>query len=90
MPKEIILLGLACDTYRLLKVYFITADVEYKGTHGFRHTHAVLLLEAGASIKYVSDRLEHKTIKTTADTYLDVTDKIEEDELQKFSAYVKK
>ncbi|MFI8708806.1 tyrosine-type recombinase/integrase [Bacillus sp. NPDC077411] len=65
-------------------------EVEYKGTHGFRHTHTVLLLESGASLKYVSNRLGHKTIKTTADTYLDITEKIEEDELQKFASYTKR
>jgi integrase len=52
--------------------------------------HAVLLLESGASLKYVSNRLGHKTIKTTADTYLDITEKIEEDELQKFASYIKR
>lgn len=70
--------------------YCKKAGVEYKGTHVFRHTHAVLLLEAGASLKYVSKRLGHKTIKTTADTYLDITEKIEEDELQKFASYTKR
>ncbi|MFA9559855.1 tyrosine-type recombinase/integrase [Evansella sp. AB-rgal1] len=70
--------------------YCKKAGVDYKGTHGFRHTHAVLLLESGASLKYVSNRLGHKTIKTTADTYLDVTEKIEEDELQKFASYTKR
>ena len=70
--------------------YCKKAGVDYKGTHGFRHTHAVLLLESGASLKYVSNRLGHKTIKTTADTYLDVTEKIEEDELKKFASYTKR
>jgi len=70
--------------------YCKKAGVEYKGTHGFRHTHAVLSLEAGASIKFVSQRLGHKTIKTTADTYLDITEKIEEDELKKFASYTKR
>lgn len=67
--------------------YCKKAGVEYKGTHGFRHTHAVLLLEAGASLLFVSKRLGHKTIKTTADTYLSITQKIEEDELKKFASY---
>lgn len=65
------------------------AGLKYKGTHVFRHTHAVLLLEAGANIKYVSKRLGHKTIKTTADTYLDITERIEHDEIAKFSTYTK-
>ncbi|KGR87557.1 tyrosine-type recombinase/integrase [Lysinibacillus odysseyi] len=63
--------------------------LEYKGTHVFRHTHAVLLLEAGASIKYVSERLGHKSIKTTSDIYLAVTEKIDQDELNKFTAYTR-
>ncbi|WP_042352297.1 tyrosine-type recombinase/integrase [Bacillus massiliigorillae] len=67
--------------------YCKKAGVDYKGTHVFRHTHAVLLLESGANIKFVSQRLGHKTIKTTADTYLDITEKIEEDELKKFASY---
>jgi len=71
----------------VIKEYCMKADVDYKGTHGFRHTHAVLLLEAGASLIFVSKRLGHKTIKTTSDTYLSITEKIEEDELEKFASY---
>ena len=73
-----------------IQEYCKKAGVEYKGTHGFRHTHAVFLLESSASIKFVSKRLGHKTIKTTADTYLDITEKIEEDELKKFASYTKR
>jgi integrase len=69
--------------------YCRKANISYKGTHVFRHTHAVLLLEAGANIKFVSQRLGHQSIKTTADIYLDVTDKVEEDELSKFTSYTK-
>lgn len=68
--------------------YCKQVGVEYKGTHGFRHTHAVMLLESGASLLYVSRRLGHRTIKTTADTYLSITKKIEENELYKFVQYV--
>ncbi|OYD55948.1 recombinase XerC, partial [Fictibacillus aquaticus] len=39
---------------------------------------------------YVSQRLGHQTIKTTADIYLDVTDKFEADELNKFAAYTRR
>lgn len=73
-----------------IRDYCKFAGVDYKGTHVFRHTHAMLLLEAGASIKYVSNRLGYESIKTSADTYLDITDKIEEDELKKFASYTKK
>ncbi|OIK12158.1 tyrosine-type recombinase/integrase [Bacillus sp. MUM 13] len=53
-----------------IQSYYKKAGAEYKGTHVFRHTHAVLLLESGASLKYVSNRLGNKSIKTTVDTYL--------------------
>ncbi|MFB2516091.1 MULTISPECIES: tyrosine-type recombinase/integrase [Lysinibacillus] len=70
-----------------IEKYCKKAGVDYKGTHCFRHTHTVLLLKSGASIKFVSNRLGHKTIKTTSDTYLDISEKIEEDELKKFASY---
>lgn len=56
--------------------------------HALRHSHAVHLLEAGANIKYVSERLGHASIKTTADTYLHVTKKIEDDALAMYQRYI--
>lgn len=41
--------------------------------HGFRHTHASLLFESGATIKAVQYRLGHSNIKTTMDIYTHVT-----------------
>ncbi|MNO32474.1 Transposase [compost metagenome] len=58
--------------------------------HALRHTHAVHLLEAGANIKYVSDRLGHASVKITADTYLHVTKKIEQDALDLYASYISK
>lgn len=70
-----------------LKNHCLHAGVEYKGTHAFRHTHAVLSLEAGAELLYISRRLGHGSIQTTADTYLDVTPQLESEELDKISAH---
>ncbi|ATO51996.1 integrase [Brevibacillus laterosporus] len=56
--------------------------------HALRHSHAVHLLEAGANIKYVSERLGHASVKVTADTYLHVTKKIEDDALALYSNYI--
>jgi integrase len=53
-----------------------------------RHSHAVHLLEAGANIKYVSERLGHASVKVTADTYLHITKKIEDDALTLYERYV--
>ena len=41
--------------------------------HGFRHSHASILFEAGASIKEVQARLGHKEIQTTMNIYTHVT-----------------
>ena len=68
--------------------YCLSAGVEYKGTHGFRHTHAVLSLEAGADLLYISRRLGHASIQTTADTYLDITPQYESGELSKIATYL--
>lgn len=56
--------------------------------HALRHTHAVHLLEAGSNLKYVSERLGHSSVKVTADTYLHVTKKIEDDALNLYEQYV--
>lgn len=56
--------------------------------HALRHSHAVHLLEAGASEKYVAERLGHASTKTTSDTYLHITKKIEDDALDKYQRYI--
>lgn len=47
--------------------------------HMLRHTHATMLLEAGANIKDIQSRLGHKNINTTLDTYSHVTDKMQDE-----------
>lgn len=64
------------------------AGVPVLSPHALRHTHAVHLLEAGANIKYVSERLGHASTKITADTYLHVTKKIEDDALDLYQRYL--
>ena len=44
--------------------------------HTLRHTHATLLLENGAKMKEISERLGHSRISITMDTYSHVTDKM--------------
>lgn len=41
--------------------------------HGFRHTHASSLLEAGGSVKVVQQRLGHENSKVTLDIYAHIT-----------------
>lgn len=56
--------------------------------HGFRHTHASLLFESGASIKEVQDRLGHENIKTTMDIYTHVTQSARDKTAEKFAKYI--
>ncbi|MDT2845503.1 site-specific integrase [Enterococcus thailandicus] len=44
--------------------------------HSLRHTHATLLLENGAKMKEISERLGHSRISITMDTYSHVTNKM--------------
>lgn len=64
------------------------ADVPTLSPHAFRHTHAVLLLESGANIKVVSERLGHATINMTADVYLHVTKTMEDKAIEQFANFL--
>lgn len=57
-------------------------------THGFRHTHASLLFESGATIKDVQARLGHSDIQTTMDIYTHVTKHAREQLASKFNDYI--
>lgn len=52
-----------------LKIHFKLAQVPDIGFHGFRHTHASLLLNAGIPYKEIQHRLGHSTLSMTMDTY---------------------
>ncbi|WDC80680.1 tyrosine-type recombinase/integrase [Ligilactobacillus ruminis] len=56
--------------------------------HGFRHTHASLLFQAGATIKEVQTRLGHSSSKTTLDIYTHVTQSKKQEVAQKFANYI--
>ena len=52
-----------------LKIHFKLAQVPDIGFHGFRHTHASLLLNAGIPYKELQHRLGHSTLSMTMDIY---------------------
>ncbi len=56
--------------------------------HSLRHTHATMLLEAGANIKDIQHRLGHSNLATTMDTYSHVTNKLNQDSVDKFEAII--
>ncbi|QGG97985.1 site-specific integrase [Streptococcus dysgalactiae subsp. dysgalactiae] len=55
--------------YTRLRTHFKRAGVSNIGFHGFRHTHATLLYNAGIDPKALQHRLGHSTISMTLDTY---------------------
>lgn len=57
--------------------------------HSLRHTHAVLLVEAGNDMKYVQERLGHGSMRITADVYSHVSKKIENSSMEKYEAHMK-
>lgn len=58
--------------------------------HSLRHTHAVLQLESGARMKYIQQRLGHKSMKITSDTYSHISVKIEEDAMESYEKHTAK
>ncbi|MBR4695805.1 MAG: tyrosine-type recombinase/integrase, partial [Selenomonadaceae bacterium] len=48
-------------------------------SHSFRHSHATLLVEAGAPLKGVAGRLGHKQIEITDSIYTHNTEKMQRD-----------
>ena len=57
--------------------------------HSFRHTHTSLLIEAGAGVKEIQERLGHADINTTMNIYAHMTKNIEEKTSRKFSELTK-
>ncbi|WP_326839101.1 tyrosine-type recombinase/integrase [Clostridium aromativorans] len=55
--------------------------------HGLRHTSATYLLEHGATVKSIQERLGHSSEKVTEDTYLRVTKKMENKVVQEFDQF---
>lgn len=50
--------------------------------HSLRHTHATMLIEAGANVKNVQARLGHSNITTTLQTYVHDTDKMADESVE--------
>lgn len=57
--------------------------------HELRHTHATRLIESGAPIKDVQERLGHSCIATTMNTYVEDTDKMKNQTVSLFESNYK-
>lgn len=70
---------------RILKL----ADINSLPTHSLRHTHAVLILEAGVDMKFLQERLGHGSYQITADVYSHVSKKMETNNTNQYDEYMK-
>ncbi|MBR0009547.1 MULTISPECIES: site-specific integrase [Bacillus] len=64
------------------------ADINKMPIHALRHTHAVLLLESGADMKYIQERLGHKSMMVTADVYSHISKKLDQNRIKDYEKYV--
>jgi integrase len=65
----------------------IRANLTSLPIHSLRHTCAVLMLEAGADMKYVQEQLGHGSIQITSDVYSHISKKLEKRNTDKIEAY---
>ena len=63
----------ACLLRKRLQSHFKTAGVPDISFHGFRHTHATIMLYAGIEAKDLQYRLGHSNISMTLNTYVHAT-----------------
>jgi len=63
-------------------------DLPMINIHGFRHTHASLLFEAGVSMNDVKERLGHSDITMTMNVYTHVTKDSKNKSAELFSNYI--
>lgn len=82
--------GAILDYQRLrksLQQTFKAAGLHDIGFHGFRHSHASLLLNAGVSYKEIQTRLGHASIKMTMDIYSHLEQEKEVEAVELFAKY---
>ena len=66
----------------------LSKDLPPITTHGFRHTHASILIEANASLKEIQEKLGHSSIMTTSDTYGHLTKRAMQNTGEKFEKHM--
>lgn len=74
---------------RILQLHFKNAKVPNIGFHGFRHTHASLLMNADVNPKEIQHRLGHADYSITMNTYGHLAKDKKKDTAEKFSNILK-
>ena len=72
----------------LTRIYRDFPKLKQIPPHGFRHTHATLLFESDLSAKEIQNRLGHKDITTTLNTYTHITDEKSKETTEKFYKFM--
>lgn len=62
-------------------------DIEPMRIHTLRHTFVVLMLEAGASMKYIQTILGHGSESITSDVYAHISENIERETMDSYEKY---
>ena len=76
--------------YNWLKSIYNKKPQKMIRVHGFRHTHASLLFESGASIKEVQERLGHSNSEMTLQIYTHVVQSRKAETGMRFAKYMEK
>ena len=76
--------------YNWLKSIYKKKPQKMIRVHGFRHTHASLLFESGASIKEVQERLGHSNSEMTLQIYTHVVQSRKAETGMRFAKYMEK
>ena len=74
--------------YENLKRCVKAAGIPETRFHDLRHTYATLALEQGTDIKTVSSNLGHATVAFTLDVYGHVTEKMQQDSVDRMQRYL--
>ncbi|MFR4583923.1 tyrosine-type recombinase/integrase [Clostridium cadaveris] len=65
--------------FRVIHYDLGSKELDY---HSLRHTHTTMLLNEGANVKMVQERLGHKKVEITLEIYNHVTDKMRKDAIE--------
>ena len=72
----------------ILKKIIRNHNLKKISPHGFRHTHATLMLELGIDPVNTASRLGHASSQMTLDTYSHTTSRGEQLSINRFADYV--
>ena len=76
--------------YNTFKAAVEHIGIEKLPIHSTRHSHTVMLMEAGWDMKSISERLGHESIVTTMNTYAHISHTIAKQSIDSFDEYMER